>query len=258
MYLRCYTSDHPSTWTNMLPWAKFWYNTAYQTAAKMTLFEVLYGRPPPTVARYVRDTSSNALVEAQLVERDQVLQVLKENLRRAQNRMKLLANRSRCEVTFVEGVWVYVKLQPFRQHSIRLQRHHKLSRRYFGPYKVIGRVGEVAYKLELPESAHIHPVFHVSLLKKCLGQPDQQVTPLHLADSTSALILQPTAILEMRSIQRANSLIEQWLVQWDDSSTDEATWEDKAYMLKLFPDLNLKDKVCLDVGGNVVNDPPRQ
>lgn len=65
---------------------------------------------------------------------------------------------------------------------MRHQQHPKLGRCYFGPFRVLKRVGEVEYKLELPEAAHIHPVFHVSILRHCLGEPDQQITPLQLTD----------------------------------------------------------------------------
>lgn len=60
--------------------------------------------------------------------------------------------------------------KPYRQHIVRLQQHPKLGRQYFGPFKILKRVGEVAYKLELPDDACIHPVFHVSLLKHCVGE----------------------------------------------------------------------------------------
>lgn len=96
--------------------------------------------------------------------------------------MKTLADKSRTEVAFEIGDWVYVKLKPYRQVSLRLQKDHKLGRRYFGPFRVLNRVSLVAYKLALPEAAKIHPVFHVSMLKRCVGNPDQQVTPLQLTD----------------------------------------------------------------------------
>lgn len=62
------------------------------------------------------------------------------------------------------------------------QQHPELGRCYFGPFKIIKRIGEVSYKLELPDEARIHPVFHVSLLKHCIGEPDQQHAPLPLSD----------------------------------------------------------------------------
>lgn len=167
-YLRCFVADAPNRWVAMLPWAKYWYNTTFQSSACMTPFKVLYGRDPPTVTRYILGSSPNELVEAYLVDRDEILLLLKANLARAQNWMKGIADKRRKELSFQVGDWVFVKLKPYRQNTLLLQNHTKLGRRYFGPFKVLKRIGEIVYKLELPDEARIHPVFHVSLLKRCI------------------------------------------------------------------------------------------
>ncbi|XP_070026619.1 uncharacterized protein LOC142182296 [Nicotiana tabacum] len=171
----------------MIPWAKYWYNTSYQTAAGMTPFQALYGRESPTIARYILGSTASELVESYLLQRDEVLQILKHNLLKAQNHMKQLVDKSHTDTTFAIGDWVYVKLKLFRQTSLRLQRDHKIGRRYFGPYQVLKHVGNVAYRLALPESAKIHSVFHVSMLKRCVGTPNHQVTPLLFGDVTDTV-----------------------------------------------------------------------
>ncbi|KAB2071076.1 hypothetical protein ES319_A08G198700v1 [Gossypium barbadense] len=113
----------------------------------------------------------------------------------------------------------------------------------------------VAYKLDLPATAKIHPVFHVSLLCKCIGTPEQQVTPLHLVDSTATLILQPVATLATRTVNRSGHSIVQYLIQWDGFPQDTTTWEDKDHMLRNFPNWNLQDKVLSKPGGTIVNGP---
>ncbi|KAM0028419.1 putative nucleotidyltransferase, Ribonuclease H [Helianthus debilis subsp. tardiflorus] len=256
MYLRCYVMDRPSDWFKFLPWAEYWYNTSFQTAAQMTPFEVVYGRKPPNLTRYIKGSTSNSLVDSQLLDRDEVLITLRNNLLRAQSRMKTYADTNRRDVQFAIGDWVFVKLQPFRQHSIRLQRHYKLSRRFFGPYQVLERVGQVAYKLQLPPEAKIHNVFHVSMLRKCTGKPTQQITPLHLVDSSSTLKLHPAQLLDQRTLLRGSSSVPQYLVQWEGLPVQEATWEDKAILQRIFPDFHLEDKVTDKGGGNVVTQEP--
>ncbi|GMJ08433.1 hypothetical protein HRI_004512500 [Hibiscus trionum] len=124
----------------------------------MTPFKALYGREPPTIVNYLEGSTANDQVGKQLKEMDEILWELKDNLLRAQLRMKNQVDKHRREVEFEEGSWVFVHLQPYKQLSLRLRRHQKLSPRFFGPYHILKRIGRVAYKLDLPDLTHIHPV----------------------------------------------------------------------------------------------------
>ncbi|KAH0670700.1 hypothetical protein KY290_026097 [Solanum tuberosum] len=252
MYLRCFATDTPSTWVPLLPWAEFWYNNSYQHSSKMTPFEVVYGRPPPIVSRFVLDSTSNPTISGSLRQRDETLAVLKSNLLQAQDRMKFQADKGRREVIFDIGDWVYVRLRPYRQLSVRLQRHSKLSRRFFGPFQIIQRIGDVAYKLDLPPSSRIHPVFHVQVLRKCIGKPTNQITPIELLDQTPSVTLTPAAVLKTRDVTKGAHKVPQCLVKWVGLPIEDATWEDSYTLLQQFPHLNLEDKVLLHEGGNVM------
>ena len=81
------------------------------------------------------------------------------------------------------------------------KKDNKLSPKYYGLYKVLQKIGTMAYKLELPAASRLHPVFHVSCLKKVIGNklPVQTIFPE--LDEEGKIILEPEAITETRTRQ---------------------------------------------------------
>ena len=98
---------------------------------------------------YVPGTTKVAAVDSILQDRQQLFSLLKYNLTAAQERMKWFANKKRVDRSFVVGDWVYLRLQPYKQSLISSKRFGKLAPRFYGPYQVVQKVGEVSYKLDL-------------------------------------------------------------------------------------------------------------
>ncbi|KAF7833267.1 Ty3/gypsy retrotransposon protein [Senna tora] len=191
MYLRYFVLDKPSGWFPCLSWAEYWYNTAYHIAIGMTLFKAVYGRDPPQLTHYIPDPSDAMEVRDQLLLWDEILQQLRVHLQRSQDRMKLFADRKRSELQFQVGDSVFVRLQPYRQHSVHLRRNQKLGMCYFGPFTILERIGEVAYRLQLPPHAKIHDIFHVSQLKQCIGSAASVHIPLPLLTTEQGPVISP-------------------------------------------------------------------
>ena len=133
-YLHCFTGSKQKQWLKWLPWAEYWYNTSYHTATRTTPFEVVYGRAPIIVHNYEHGATAVVEVDQSLKERDEMLKLLKENLVTAQNWMKISEDRHRRELEFEPGDFVYLKLQPFRQLTIRTRGNMKPSPHFYGPY----------------------------------------------------------------------------------------------------------------------------
>ena len=93
---------------------------------------------------------------------------------------------------------VYLRLQPYRQSSLKQKGAEKLKPRFYGPYRVVHRVGQVAYELELPQGSKIPNIFHVSCLKKALGQQVTATEEILPIDDEGHLMLQPEAIIDTR------------------------------------------------------------
>ena len=139
------------------------------------------------------------------------------------------------------GDKVYVKLRPYRQRTLARRMNEKLSARFYGPFEIEARVGTVAYKLKLPEAARIHPTFHISQLKKAVGE-STEVCPLPpQLNSEGGLIVEPELVLDSRVKSRSGQ--EELRVKWKGLSSHDSSWEWKSVITKRFPDFDLEDKV---------------
>lgn len=86
------------------------------------------------------------------------------------------ANKKR-DLPFEEGDMLYLKIQPYKLKKVPTRLNQKLSSRYYSPYVITAKINAVAYKLKLPEGYKVHPVFHISLLRKSINST-AQIKPL--------------------------------------------------------------------------------
>ena len=215
--MRCFVTNKPSNWTSWLAWAEYHYNTTFHSATGVTPFRALYCRQAPPLGRYEMGPIASAKVENQLnqlITRDAILLELKGHLHRAQQRMQQAANKHRCDVNFYIREHVFVKLKPYRQQSLCTRLIEKLAPRYFGPFKVLRRIGQVAYQLRLPPASHIHDIFHVSQLKQAVGLHESYLTiPPHLTLDLE-LIVEPGEVIGVRpAMQQGKKGIEEVLIR---------------------------------------------
>lgn len=162
--------------------------------------------------------------------------------------MKQQADKHRQERTFTVGDWVYLKLQPYVQTTLARRSCQKLSYKYFRPYQILQRVGERAYKLDLPESSKIHPMVHFSLLKKQISSsvPVQEDTALTCLQATVECV--PRQILDTKLVQVGHAAVAQVLVQWSSVPATWCTWEHEALLEAKVSFINSLGSSCLSRG----------
>jgi hypothetical protein len=173
--LRACAIKHVGRWDKSFPYAEFSYNNSYQASLKMSPFEALYGRKCRTPL-YWDQTGERQFFGPEIIqEAERQVQMIREHLRTAQSRQKSYADTRRRQLEFEEGDHVYLKVSPIRG-MWRFKIKGKLSPRFIGPFKILKRVGQVDYQLELPSHlSDVHDVCHVSQLKKCLRVPEEQL-----------------------------------------------------------------------------------
>ncbi|KAF7126963.1 hypothetical protein RHSIM_Rhsim11G0145700 [Rhododendron simsii] len=153
----------------------------------------------------------------------------------AKNLMKQQANKHMFEREFELGDWVYLRLQPYKRTTLQARSNLKLCPRFYGPFQVIKRIGKVAYQLNLPPHSKLHPVFHVSLLKKKLGSRVVAHPTIPPVSSDGVLKPQLVAVLDRRLVKYKRKLATQVLIQWSGSFPEDATWEFYHELLSKFP-----------------------
>ncbi|GKF67760.1 hypothetical protein Tco_0197439 [Tanacetum coccineum] len=152
---------------------------------------------------------------------EKIIQI-KQRMQAARDRQKSYADLKRKPMEFQVGDKVMLKVSPWKG-VVRFGKRGKLNPRYVGPFKVIERVGEVAYKLELPEElSRVHNTFHVSNLKKCHAD-------------------EPLAVPVGREVKRLKrSRIPLVKVRWNSKRGPEFTWERENQFKKKYPHLFIK------------------
>ena len=126
--------------------------------------------------------------------------------------------------------------------------NQKLAFRYFGPYTILQRVGATAYKLQLHDSAQIHPVFHVSQLKAVVSR--NQVVAASLPVHPDALQIH-IQVLQSRLIQKGGATVAQVKVLWSGMDESLATWEDLKELKYRFPHVSTWGQAAFQEWGNV-------
>ncbi|GKA20708.1 putative reverse transcriptase domain-containing protein [Tanacetum coccineum] len=170
--LRACVIDFGSSWDCHFPLAEFSYNNSYHASIKAAPYEALYGRKCRSLVCW-SEVGDSQLTSPELI-RDTIEKIvqIKNRLLAARSHQKSYADKRAKPLEFEVGDMVLLKVSPWKD-AVRFGKRCKLSPRYIGPFKILARVGLVAYTLELPEELKgIHSTFHVSNLKKCLAEGD--------------------------------------------------------------------------------------
>ncbi|GMP66376.1 hypothetical protein CsSME_00026758 [Camellia sinensis var. sinensis] len=187
--LRGCVLDFSGTWERHLPLVEFAYNNSFQSSIGMAPFEALYGRP-------------------------------------SQSRQKSYADRRRRPLAFEVGDHVFLKISP-RRGLMRFGKSGKLSPRFIGPFEILEKIGEVAYRLALPpQLSGVHDVFHVSMLRKYEPDPSHVLDWTDLeVDEDASYEERPVRVLDRRDQVLRGKTIPLVKVLWKHHGVEEATWE---------------------------------
>ena len=135
-YLRAFVHRWPETWGKLLPWVELSHNTSWNSSTGSTPYEIIFGHKPFSFPDYLAGSSKLDVVDDLLMTRDEVFASIRRKLLKAQAYMKKTADTKRREVTYDLGSWVLLKLQPYRQRSVKEAQagSGKLAKRFYGPF----------------------------------------------------------------------------------------------------------------------------
>ena len=220
--LRCHCMYQPEKWSDNLCMVEFAINNSYHESLKHTPFFLNFGMHPTTPVTI--DTIKLSKVKnptAAKWTQDMVdtLSQAKVNLQLAKDRQKSYADANRTDVSFKLGDSVLLSTTNLQPKT----GNRKLYPRFLGPFKITQVVNDVAYRLNLPETMKIHPVFHVSLLKPYSADGPVQPPPPIEIDNVEEYEVE--SILQSRFRKSGNSSREQFLIKWKGYGFEHCTWE---------------------------------
>ncbi|GJQ90200.1 putative reverse transcriptase domain-containing protein [Tanacetum coccineum] len=245
MLLAC-VIDFGKSWDRHLPLVEFSYNNSYHTSIKAAPFEALYGRKCRSPVCWAEVGDAQLTGPEIIHETTEKIVQIKSRIQAARDRQKSYADLKRKPMDFQVGDRVMLKVSPWKG-VVRFGKRGKLNPRYIGPFKVLSKVGDVAYRLELPQQlSRVHNTFHVSNLKKCLSD-ESLVIPLDglRIDDKLHFVEEPVEIMDREIKQLKRSRIPIIKVRWNAKRSPEFTWEREDQFKKTYPHLFIKTVASL-------------
>ena len=215
---------------------EFSYNNTFYSSILMAPYKALYGRRCGSYLGWC-EVGELSLHGLDLIYKTlEKFHIIRNRLQTAYSRKKSYADHRRRYFEFEKGDKVYLKIAPMKG-LVRFGNKGKLSFRYVGPYEIWQSVGKVAYELELPsELASVHPIFHVSMFKKCIGDPES-IIPIQGLGVKDNLSYEKVSIhiIDRQVKKLRNKEVVSVKVIWTNCLVEGASSEAKAYMKSRYP-----------------------
>ena len=225
--LRHYVGELDHTeWDTCLATAEFAINNAYHSSIGTTPFRLNSGRDPRLPFALPASDSSRVPSAAQFADRMQAnLLDAKKHLQAAQQRQKAYYDKGHREVSFHIGDRVLLNSKNINMRTAQGRKSTtKLLPKWLGPFPVEKTVGAVSYRLTLPRTMRIHPVFHVSILKPYLSDGRVQPPgPYQVIDGEAYFTIERILDHQIKNTARRTFL--KYLVKWQDYGPEHNSWE---------------------------------
>ncbi|GJY12472.1 putative reverse transcriptase domain-containing protein [Tanacetum coccineum] len=224
--LRACVLDFGKGWDRHLPLVEFSYNNSYHSSIKAAPFKALYGRKCQSPICWAKVGDSQLTGPEIIHETIEKIVQIKSRIQAARDHQKSYADVRRKPLEFQVGDKVMLKVSPWKR-VIRFGKRAKLNPRYIGPFKIIAKVGTVAYRLEIPEQlSRVHSMFHVSKLKKCIAEEPLAI-PLDeiQVDDKLNFVEELVKIMDREVKRLKQSRIPIVKVCWNYRRGPEFTWE---------------------------------
>ncbi|GKD38492.1 hypothetical protein Tco_1258699 [Tanacetum coccineum] len=213
----------------------------YHTSIKVAPFEALYGRKCRSLICWA-EVGDTPLTGPEIIhETTEKIVQIKQRIQAARDRQKNYADVRRKPLEFQVGDKVMLKVSPWKG-VIRFGKRGKLNPRYIRPFKVLAKVGTIAYRLELPQQlSRVHNIFHVSNLKKRLSDEPLAIPfdEIHIDDKLH-FVEEPVEVMDREVKRLKQSRIPIIKVRWNSKRGPEFTWEREDQFRKKYQHLFTK------------------